>query len=117
MNNFTIGHMRKLVNLAFDHVEVLRAQKAHLEMVQFEPSQRPVDLFYVDQCTEILKKLAHEKRAIESWHKAGHSEAGISSQGFSDLSKDMQLFDVSLMASAHEGTVKIAIVDKQGRAQ
>lgn len=117
MHNFTIGHMRKLVNLAFDHVEILRAQKAHLEMVEHVPSQRPVDLFYVDQCTKILKDLAAEKRAIESWHKAGHAETGISSQGFSDLSKDMQLFDVSLMASAHQGSIEIAIREKQGRNQ
>jgi len=117
MNNFTIGHMRKLVNHAFDHVEILRAQKAHLEMVQFEPNQRPVDLFYLDQCTEILKKLALEKRAIESWHKAGHSETGISSQGFSELANDMQLFDVSMVASVTHGSIEIAIREKQGRAQ
>lgn len=117
MQNFTIAHMRKLVNHAFDHVEILRAQKAHLEMVQFEPSPRPVDLFYVDQCMEILRKLTLEKRAIESWHKAGHSEAEINTQTFSELSEQMRYFDVSLVASPHQGMIEIAIREKQGRAQ
>lgn len=117
MENFTIGHMRKLVNLAFDHVETLRAQKAHLEMVQFEPNPRPVDMFYTDHCLDILKKLALEKNAIESWHRAGHTEAEISQHVFSNLSSTMQYFDVVLHASPHKGIVEINIREKQGHKQ
>lgn len=117
MNQFNMNHMRTLVNLAFTHVEKLRAQKATLEQVDFVPNVRPTDLFYPDQCIMIIQSLLKEKQAIESWHKVGHKEVEIGHDAFAKLSEDMRVFDVSLMQTAHDGTTSIEVFERKGRDQ
>lgn len=117
MNQFNMHHMRTLVNLAFDHVEKMRAQKALAEQVDFVPNVRPTDLFYPDQCIAQIQSLLKEKQAIEQWHKAGYKEVELGHDAFAQLSEDMRAFDVSLMQTAHNGSTAIDVFTRKGQNQ
>lgn len=115
MNEFTIGHLRKLVNLAFDHVEKLRAEKAEAEMVEFVPNNRPVDVMFVSQAQNILDVLFKEKQRIITWFKATGDDVPLSHDTFAELSKLMREFDVGMFKDSNQGMTIITVLE--GRAQ